>query len=542
MFNTLRIILSLRNTININGLLYGIRRLPIIGKHISDRIYGIWIIKLLALIFSVIKEIMVAFFGKLLIFAALIAVTLLVSHLNDLSKPTIFLYGYVLISIAGSFLYNLFAASTEVRYGVFLLGMDAKKYVTALFTYNAATIFAGYTLFGIPTALVAGVPWYIALLIPVSGVGFKAATVGIQMSLYSGKINAGKKTDRKGRPLSIAGNPNLLVLLVFLICVAGGIASPLIIWDNMFYIPAIITVLSALALIPGFFLMKRFPYGLYRTALFAESTRSELVKAKATQNVKKSSVDQISETEGITTGVKGFRFLNDLFIKRHRRLLWGSVIKITVGTAIAIVLASVVIYVELKMLDGDPSEALIRGLYTTKLSSFPFILYFINRGARISQTMFANCDSSLLMFGFYKTPKSILTMFRLRIMSMVKLNLLPAFLLAAFGVVVLAITGGEDYRFQYLLTFLSIMLTSVFFSVHHLALYYLMQPYTSEYKIKSKGYNIVSATVYFVCWMLFNNNAPAKIFAPAAAVVTVIYIVVSCALVYKYAPKTFRIK
>ena len=63
--NTLSIILRLRNTINVNGLLYGIRRLPIIGKLISDRIYGIRFIKILALIHSFNTEIFKAFAGKL---------------------------------------------------------------------------------------------------------------------------------------------------------------------------------------------------------------------------------------------------------------------------------------------------------------------------------------------------------------------------------------------------------------------------------------------------------------------------------------------
>ena len=187
-------------------------------------------------------------------------------------------------------------------------------------------------------------------------------------------------------------------------------------------------------------------------------------------------------------------------------------------------------------------DSLIRLIFTAKLSAVPFLMYFLNRGAVISQVMFSNCDSSLLNFGFYKEPKAILTMFRLRLFSVIKLNLIPALMIAIYAVTVLWITGGQDYPFQYLFTFLSIFLTMIFFSVHHLAIYYLMQPYTMEFKIKGKGYQIINAVIYMICWFLFNNEVSAQIFAPVAAAFTVIYIAVACILVYKLAPKTFRVR
>ena len=548
MRNTLRIILSLRNTITVNGLLYGIKHIPIIGKHISDRIYGIRFIKIIALIFAVIVEIFKAFFGKALIFGLLFFGSGLVSSLNDYSQNTVFMYALLLISIAGAFMYNLFAVSTEVKYAVFLLGMDAKKYITALFTYDALAIFAGYAVFGIPTALIAGVPWYFAVLIPFSGVGFKAATVGLQMSIYASKINSGRKTNRRGQALTVVGNSAINVLICSIVITVGAIAAPMVIFNDMFMMSAVAIAISALAMIPGILAMRKFPYGMYRTALFAERDKATKIRQDAGTQVKKMAASQITETEGVTSGARGFAFLNELFVKRHRKLLWGSVIKFTIGTFIVIVLMSIFLYIELrtgfsKDPDFDPTqESLIRSLFTAHLSGFPFILYFVNRGSAICQTMFANCDSSFLTYGFYKTPGAILKMFRLRLMSLIKLNMIPALMIAIYAVIAIAVTGGQEYRFQYILTFLSIMLLMIFFSVHHLAIYYLLQPYTSELKIKSKSYQIVSIITYMICWYLFNNNVSAKIFAPAAAAFTVIYIITACILVYKLAPKTFRIK
>ena len=54
--NTLRIILSIENTVNINEILNAIRHIPFIGKYIPEKIYGLWIIKFLATVMSVISE------------------------------------------------------------------------------------------------------------------------------------------------------------------------------------------------------------------------------------------------------------------------------------------------------------------------------------------------------------------------------------------------------------------------------------------------------------------------------------------------------
>ena len=547
MRNTIRIILSLRNTITVNGLLYGIKHIPLIGKHISDRIYGIRLIKILALIVAVIVEVFKAFFGKALLFGLIFLGSVIVSSFNDYSQNTIYMYALLMFLIAGAFMYNLFNVTTEVKYAVFLLGMDAKKYITSIFAYDAFTIFIGYAVFGIPTAIIAGVPWYFAVLIPFAGVGTKAATVGLQMSSYAAKLNSGRKTNRRGQPLTVVGSTGFNVLLCGIICTVGAIAAPMVIFNDMFLMSAVAIAIAAIAIIPGILAMKKFPYGMYRTALFAERNKANKVKQDAGSQVKKMASAQITETEGVTSGAKGFKYLNELFVKRHRKLLWGSVIKIIIGTFIAIVILSVFLYIELyvsarKDPDFDPAESIVRGIFTAHLSGFPFVLYFINRGAAICQTMFANCDSSLLTFGFYKTPHSILTMFRLRLISLIKLNFIPALMIAVYAVVVIALTGGQEYQYQYVMTFLSIILSMVFFSVHHLAIYYLLQPYTSEYKIKSKSYQIVSIVTYMVCWFLFNNNVSATIFAPAAAVFTVVYAVLACVLVYKFAPKTFRIK
>ncbi len=50
---------------------------------------------------------------------------------------------------------------------------------------------------------------------------------------------------------------------------------------------------------------------------------------KARAAVKTANEKNISADTSITSRKKGFEFLNDLFVKRHRKILWKSALRIT---------------------------------------------------------------------------------------------------------------------------------------------------------------------------------------------------------------------
>ena len=52
---------------------------------------------------------------------------------------------------------------------------------------------------------------------------------------------------------------------------------------------------------------------------------------------------------------------------------------------------------------------------------------------------------------------------------------------------------------------LAILAMSVFFSVHYLVLYYLLQPYTAGLENTSFGYRLITGLTYFVCYMIYAN-------------------------------------
>ncbi len=176
------------------------------------------------------------------------------------------------------------------------------------------------------------------------------------------------------------------------------------------------------------------------------------------------------------------------------------------------------------------------------LPYFVFIMYLINRGVGFTRALFVNCDHSLLTYPFYKKPGNILRLFRIRLWEITKINLLPALVIGAGLALLLFLSGGTDNPINYVLIFVTITALSIFFSVHYLTLYYLIQPYNAGTEIKSGTYQLVIWLTYMICYMMIQIKLPTLYFGIAAIVFCVLYSAVASVLVYKLAPKTFRIR
>ena len=176
------------------------------------------------------------------------------------------------------------------------------------------------------------------------------------------------------------------------------------------------------------------------------------------------------------------------------------------------------------------------------LPYFTFIMYLINRGTGFTQALFMNCDHSLLTYSFYKKPEMVLHLFRIRLLEIMKINLLPAVIIGSALPILLYLSGGTDNPLNYVVLLVSILCMSMFFSVHYLTIYYLLQPYNAGTEMKSGTYRLVLTVTYIVCFFLMQQRIPILLFGALAILFCVLYCIVACILVYKFAPRTFRIR
>jgi hypothetical protein len=169
-------------------------------------------------------------------------------------------------------------------------------------------------------------------------------------------------------------------------------------------------------------------------------------------------------------------------------------------------------------------------------------MYLLSMGERICRAMFKNCDISLLRYPFYRKKEILLKNFQIRLFSIVRLNGILALAICAGAVLLSFLTEMNWAVSDQLLFCLTILLLSVFFSVHYLFLYYVFQPYTTELGVKNPFFNILNTAVYIACYLCLQIDTVPSSFVWIVLTATTLYIIIALVLVYRFAPKTFRVK
>ena len=206
----------------------------------------------------------------------------------------------------------------------------------------------------------------------------------------------------------------------------------------------------------------------------------------------------------------------------------------------ALVIGIIVIVLAYFVITNGAFKEVAHSFLDNHLAYFVIIMYFINRGSIITQAMFYNCDHAMLTYNFYREPDVILGLFKKRLITVVKVNLIPA-IVVGLGIDIILYLSGSLVGVNYITSFLFIIILSIFFSVHYLVLYYLLQPYNKDMQVKKISYSVVSIVTYFVAYSIKDLVMSSLLFSVIGIIGTVLYIVVAIILVYKKAPYTFKL-
>ncbi len=526
MARTLRITFSLRNTYRVNNILYALKQIPLVGRILPETLYQEPGLKILANIISVLWEIFAALIGKGVYFLILLGAAALYPSPE---KRALFLYLMVICTVLGGFVNTyMFNPTKDKYYALILLRMDARSYTLVNYGYALIKLAAAYLLFGLLTGGLVDLPVWQRVLLPLFAVGVKFFAAAYMLRDYEKTGNA--SNENKVGPLYWAA---------LFLGLAAAFGLPAI---GIFLPETASLIFMGLGVALGAFSARR----VLRFAFYREMYQELLGDwmdqmdkggaSKTASAARKQSEKAISADTGITSSRNGFEYLNELFIKRHQRILWRAAEKIAFVCLILVLAALIALslYPEVK--------TVVNELTMQFLPYFVFILYAINRGTGFTQALFINCDSSLLTYSFYKKPGQILKLFRIRLREIIKINLLPAFVIGAGLAVLLFASGGTDNPVNYAVLVVSVLCMSVFFSVHYLMIYYLLQPYTAGAEMKSGTYKIVMTVTYFVCYLMMRVQMPTFIFGLMTIVFCVAYSVIACVVVYRMAPKTFKLR
>lgn len=521
MTKTLRIAFQLKNAYRVNSIIYSLKQIPLIKRILPNTLYKSKGLKALAQVIAVIMEIGSIFLGKLIYLFLLVMVPL---GLYPTGNPAeMYLHLLLFLTMVGLILNtNMFNPTKDKYYAITMMRMNAKEYTLASYGYYILKTIVGFMPFSIICAMTNTVPIWFAVVMPFSIAGGKIVMAAFYLLKYK----------RKG----IVKNENnstysQWILIATLVVVAY--AGPAI---NI-VLPEFVSMGLMILLIPtGILSIPKLLSFEFYTEINKEILRDSLKSMYSAETIMKSENEKSISSITVTSDKKGLEYLNELFVKRHRKILWQATKKITMVVLGIIVIGTIVI-----IAFPDTKGIINHGILST-LPPMTFFIYAFNRGQKYTSALFTNCDHSMLTYPFFKNGDSILKLFKLRLIVLIKLNLLPGVCIGAGLCWLMWLSGGADSISTYVVVFVTIIAMSTFFSIHYLTIYYLLQPYNAETEMKSGMYTIVTAITYFLCYLQINVHVPLKIYGLIWIGFAVLYNIVACILIYKFAPKTFRIR
>ena len=509
---------KVRTTYRANSIIYALKNAPIFNHIIPYNFYSDSAIKLFANFFSVIGEITSAFIFKLLY---LIIIAFLSNAIIE-ENYMVYVHILVIFSIIGALINNkIIAAGNDIKYNILYIKMNPREYALSNYIYFLIKSFVGMLVCGLLVGTFINVPVYLTILLTFFNIFAKVALACLDLTDLKkpkGSVNA---------VISIIASLILFALAIILPVVLD-ITMPLLVFYFLF----------ALSIILSF-------YSVYRIINYSEylklykRTFNEMEELQISLDDNKYNIKAVKETkleENVTSNKKGYAYFHELFVKRHSKILTSTIKKQS------IIILAICLLVLLILIFFPQSHNFFKDVAMKYLPYFVFLMYLLNRGTVLTQAMFVNCDHSLLTYRFYRKRDVILGMFKERLKTLIYLNLYPAFIIALTLPLILLLSGGTNNPLNYLILFTSIISMSIFFSVHNLIMYYLLQPYNINTEVKSGTYKIVQGITYLVCYYMIQIEVPTFVFGISLVAFNIIYVVLALILAYTKAPKTFRIR
>lgn len=515
---------KLKNTYRTNSVIYSIKQFPFIKKILPSSLYKNKGLKIFANIISVLIEIITTFLGK---FLYMLLAIQLGAALYKTNLSNTFLHIFFFLTIVGGMMNTyIFNPTKDKYYAIIIMNMNAKKYALTNYLYFMIRVIIGFLPFTIVSGMMCKIPLWLCILLPFYVVMVKSIIAGYEIIDYE-KHNVVKNENK--------AVTKVYIMLASLLILAYGLPAINIVLNQMIFIMLFILCIP-FAIFAIYKICKFNKYRqMYKQMLTIDNVYV-VENANSTATLKQNVSKQIELDKNFTSNKKGFAYFHELFVKRHKKILTEAIKKqsfVIIGIFLLIFVISKVNPPMMNKLENMPLKS---------LPYFVFIMYLLNRGTTMTQAMFMNCDHSMLTYRIYRTPKVVLGVFKERLKTLMVLNSIPALLIGLGLSMILFISSGTNNFINYLIIIVTLLAMSIFFSVHYLVMYYLLQPYNINTEIKSSTYKFLQGLTYVVCYFMIDLKMTTFYFGIAMIVFSVLYSVVSLYLVYKYAPKTFKIR
>ena len=525
----------------VNVLLYYVRKLPFVGEKIPYRLYGETDIKKAIGAIPVVFSVIGAFVGTFLYF--LLMIKLPANWIQGfwekegifVDQKAVMVYLFLIFSfLPGSFLVSNLTEGAKKDYVLLhVMRIPAVQY------YRSKLVLKG-------------VKDTICFLVPLLWFGFGAESALFVVSLFftryighAGILQHYRHSEKKGKKVFWKSLGKTFLMFGIILALGYGVAAavPRLFFDR--YVMAEVVVFLSFTLVGMFCFSKVWKYGGY--TIFAKkmvSLKDFLEQDDAVKEARAADVQiqdkDISKEELRSRKYEekeGYDYLNAIFFERHKRIVSRAVkSRIIIILAVGLIGAVALLFV------GEQMKQKTFEAMTQMMPVMVFVMYLESTGGRICKAMFFNCDISLLKYGYYREADAILKNFKIRLRKLLMLDAVPAAIICGMILLWTLLCGEILSVWKVIPLMAGSLLLSAFFCLFHLFMYYITQPYTEEKTVKSPIFSVVNALVYFGCYLCLQIQTGSWLFTLGVLAVTIIFIPLSYFCVFRFAPKTFKIR
>ena len=513
MIKTLYYSLKLDTYYGVNSLIYTLRKVSVFRDIFTEKAYQSKLLKIIIGFFGFLLSLLRSFASKIFYFFILM---LIANYIAKDSMP-VFYHLFFFFSFMGLFLNNKLMNNSMKKYLCLnVFEMDAKNYLK----YNLFWISIQNIVFNSICFYLLKVDLRIACILV--GIHFFMRIVGEAFDILYFRTFQKFWYDNPFLYFPILG-----ALLVCAFLPFKGIVLTNSIINLAFVVFFVLGILGLIYILS---------YDNYQS-LF-KNVRS-VERAIASKDNGRDLITDIRDNDIVVSDNKlnnksGYDYFHTIFYERHRGILLKNAKNSAIILGVVYVVLSYLSLNDLKIQDT------INQFYQSSFGWFVFLMYFINCGGVVTRAMFYNCDHAMLRYNFYRNPEVVIGLFKKRLKTIVLVNLLPAFVMA-FGNLFLMFITGDIVIVESLLMFVFLISLSIFFSVHHLVMYYLLQPYDRSNNMRSPLFVVINIALYVICYLFSRISVSMTILSVVGLSVCILYIIIGIALVKKYGPNTFKV-
>ncbi|AIQ22803.1 hypothetical protein NSQ90_07925 [Paenibacillus sp. FSL H7-0737] len=537
MISTLRSIQRIRGSSGANRLIYYFKKLPVLGKLLKGDIYSNIALKQVFAGIVLALKVVWGFLGKFAYLGIVIYLPIVLTHkeLPHAEQYALFLHIFIVLSFIVAAVSNVFILEPkrDKYICVKLMRIPAKQYMHATLLIKGLTFFIYYVPALTVFAGIFGAPLWHGVWLTLLLTAWRIVTEALNLWFFDKKeIVLVKKMSWVWSVIGLGGLLAYVPLYLGYAFVndATGFSVP---------VSLVIVVLGGIAAV---YIGK---YPNYRSAVDVVTKiddplldMNRMMKEARVADVQTKEKDFSSEElmGKAFQGKTGYAYLNAIFFSRHKRLLIQPIQRRLTIICVLFIVAV------LMMLISPETSSKFTAYLLGGLPFFVFIMNYTSIGERVCKAMFYNCDLSLLRYGFYREQTAILDNFKIRLIKLSGLNLIPAVAICLACTLLFLLSGADWGLMDAVIFWVTILCLSLFFSVHHLFMYYIFQPYSTELNMKNPFFFIVNSIVLGLSVACIGFPKASSLFTLVVLAGTIAYMVIAVTLVYKFSSRTFRVK